>query len=147
MCVYLFQPQTCTSDVGIGLVSLFLILDCSTDQARRIQTMSSMRRSLDVSSALSSDDLAEYDIISEGQRSLESSIADLGLVDRIAPEVYEPAPSEVARARFMTPSLTPEDIQAYVRRELNPSGRLLVSEMSRTVRVYVDGQFDPVSTG
>ena len=42
-----------------------------------------MRRSIDSASVLSNDDMSEYDIISDGQQSLESSIADLGLVDKM----------------------------------------------------------------
>ena len=107
-----------------------------------------MRRSFDASSMLSSDDLADYDIISEGQRSLESSIADLGLVDRVAPEVREPPPSQGAQERFGTPTLTPEDIQAYVRRNLAGGGwREINDDVRKVVRVYVDGPFDPMNVG
>ena len=99
---------------------------------------------------LSSDDLADYDIISEGQRSLESSIADLGLAERPAQELREPPPSQSAIERFGTPSLAPEDIQAYVRRNLTGGGWREIDDddaRRRVVRVYVDGPFDPMSTG
>lgn len=105
-----------------------------------------MRRSMDVSSVLSSDDLADYDIISDGHRSLDSSIADLGLADRSTPEMKEPPPSQAARDRFGTPALTPEDIQTYVQRTLEASGRRLDSDL-RVIRVYADGTFDPMNAG
>ena len=102
---------------------------------------------MDVSSVLSSDDLADYDIISDGHRSLDSSIADLGLVDRSIPELREPPPTQAARERFGTPGLTPEDIQAYVHRALGVSWRQVDDEDLGVVRVYVDGLFDPMNTG
>ncbi|EKM49931.1 uncharacterized protein PHACADRAFT_264377 [Phanerochaete carnosa HHB-10118-sp] len=101
-----------------------------------------MRRSIDAMSAFSNDDFAEYDFVSEGQRSLESSIASLGLGGDNVAEIHEPAPSQAARATFITPSLTPEDIRAYVQRSLGPDGRIY-----KTVRVYVDGLFDPFTAG
>ena len=106
-----------------------------------------MRQSIDSASVLSNDDLADYDIISDGHRSLESSIADLGLVDRVALEVQEPPPSQAARERFGTPSLTPEDIRAYVRRALESIGRRLPEDDLKIFRVYIDGPFDPMSAG
>ena len=102
-----------------------------------------MRRSLDVLSVLSSDDLADYDIISEGQRSLESSIADLG-----PPPVRfaggEPAPPPAARERFgETVALGAEDVQAYVRRALQATTP--GTDAARVWRVYVDGVFGPLT--
>lgn len=101
-----------------------------------------MRRSIDASSVFSSDDFAEYDFVSEGQRSLESSIASLGLAGENVAEIHEPMPSQAARATFITPSLTPEDIHTYVQKSLGPDGRIY-----KTVRVYVDGLFDPFNAG
>ena len=78
-----------------------------------------MRRSLDALSVLSADDLADYDVISDGPRSMESSIADLGAPPRFAGS--EPAPLPSAREKFDTVTLTAEAIQAYVQRSLNAS--------------------------
>ncbi|KZT10093.1 uncharacterized protein LAESUDRAFT_722245 [Laetiporus sulphureus 93-53] len=103
-----------------------------------------MRRSVDVSSMLSTDDLADYDIISEGHRSLESSIADLGHVESSA-AIREPSPSRAARERFDTVGLSASEIQAHVQKAV-PSAAVAwrTSEGEpRTVRVYVDGIFDP----
>lgn len=109
--------------------------------------MSSMRRSLDASSVFS-DDLAEYDIISDGHRSLDSSIADLGLVDGLfaGRQPTEPPPSQAARELFSTPSLSAEDIRSNVRRALQANGGHVVED-DRIVRVYVDGRFDPMNAG
>ncbi|KAI0073265.1 hypothetical protein K474DRAFT_1666816 [Panus rudis PR-1116 ss-1] len=87
---------------------------------------------------MASDDLADYDVISDGTRSLESSIADLGLAERR--EIYEPPPSQTAKEKFITPALTATDIQAYVQKALEASGHPI--GQSRVVRVYVDGIFD-----
>lgn len=105
-----------------------------------------MRNSIDISSVLSSDDLADYDIISEGHRSLDSSIADLGLMDR---DIHEPPPSQAARDKFFTPSLSADDIQAHVQRAVGANGiNLMLREDSpRTVKVYVDGKFDTFNAG
>lgn len=100
-----------------------------------------MRRSVDTISVLSTDDLADYDVISDGPRSLESSIADLGHVDRPAGSLSEPPPLPSARERFATATLSAEDIQAYVQRAL---GHVESSE-GRTWRVYVDGVFGPLT--
>ncbi|CCL99664.1 uncharacterized protein FIBRA_01685 [Fibroporia radiculosa] len=104
-----------------------------------------MRRSLDGSSVLSSDDLSDYDVISDGHQSLESSIADLSHVGTDGADIREPSPSRPARDRFDTVGLSPADIQAYVRRALPPDAgaRYAADADSRTVRVYVDGVFDP----
>ncbi|KAI0954024.1 hypothetical protein AcV7_007380 [Taiwanofungus camphoratus] len=104
-----------------------------------------MRRSLDVSSVLSSDDLADYDVISDGHQSLESSIADLGHVDRSVADIREPSPLQAAKDRFDTIDLSADDIQGYVQR-LAPwavNGRRNGDGEQRMVRVYVDGVFDP----
>ncbi|OCH93633.1 hypothetical protein OBBRIDRAFT_789994 [Obba rivulosa] len=108
-----------------------------------------MRRSIDASSVLSYDDLADYDVISDGPRSLESSIADLALADGPGPAhsrgsahadaFYEPPPAPAARDAFDTAGLAPEEVQAYAQRALG--GR----KEAGTVRVYVDGAFDPLS--
>lgn len=93
-----------------------------------------MRRSIDSASVLSADDLSEYDIISDGQQSLESSIADLGLADK---PIYEPAPAKAATDLFKSPAFSAEDIQAYALAAVGILGR-------KVVRVYVDGVFDPI---
>ncbi|OSD03080.1 hypothetical protein PYCCODRAFT_1451939 [Trametes coccinea BRFM310] len=102
-----------------------------------------MRRSLDALSVFSTDDLADYDVISDGPRSLESSIADLGQAP-LRSAGSEPAPLPSAREKFDTVALTAEDIQAYVRRSLgsSASGR---GDEARTWRVYVDGVFGPLT--
>ncbi|KAH9935903.1 uncharacterized protein BXZ73DRAFT_89397 [Epithele typhae] len=101
-----------------------------------------MRRSLDALSVLSTDDLADYDVISDGPRSMESSIADLG-----APLPFagaEPAPLPSAREKFATVELTAEEIQTYVQRSLNASLAGGRGDDARTWRVYVDGMFGPL---
>ncbi|KIP10006.1 hypothetical protein PHLGIDRAFT_28695 [Phlebiopsis gigantea 11061_1 CR5-6] len=102
-----------------------------------------MRRSIDASSVFSNDDYAEYDFVSEGHRSLESSIADLSLGEDRTLDITEPPPSQTAKAVFGTPSLSAEDIQAYVHNVLGSELRT----HSGTVRVYVDGLFDPLNAG
>ncbi|KAI1796618.1 hypothetical protein LXA43DRAFT_566809 [Ganoderma leucocontextum] len=102
-----------------------------------------MRRSLDALSVLSADDLADYDVISDGPRSMESSIADLGTPPRFAGG--EPAPLPSARERFDTVTLTAEEIQAYVQRSLNASLAGGRGDDARTWRVYVDGVFGPLT--
>lgn len=111
---------------------------------------------MDASSVLS-DDLSDYDIISNSsQRSVESSIADLGHVPgKTASEVYEPSPSQVARDKFETVKLTASDVQTYVRKALDASPSQHSSESNflspmsenKTVRVYVDGVFDAFNAG
>lgn len=96
-----------------------------------------MRRSTDVLSVLSTDDLADYDVISDGPRSMESSIADLGQAPKYAGG--EPAPLPSAREKFGTVGLTAEDIQAHVQRSLG------AQPDARTWRVYVDGVFGPLT--
>jgi len=88
-----------------------------------------------------SDD--DFDIVSNpGQKSLESSIADLDHIPK--QEVHEPVPAQAAIEKFDTVNLTAADIQAYVRKALDSaSGRSVAYPMEhRTVRVYVDGTFD-----
>ncbi|KDQ61706.1 hypothetical protein JAAARDRAFT_31167 [Jaapia argillacea MUCL 33604] len=96
-----------------------------------------------------SDDFNDYDIISNGGRSLESSIDDLGHVGVTPVVIREPAPTEATKERLKTVSLSAEDIQGYVRRALEGSGNgRLVSESERKrVTVYVDGLFDGFSAG
>ena len=101
-----------------------------------------MRRSIDASSVFSNDDYAEYDFVSEGHRSLESSIADLGLGEERVVEITEPPPSQTAKAVFGTPSLSAEDIQAYVQKALGSEAQL-----NKIVRIYADGLFDPFNAG
>ncbi|GLB41783.1 putative cytidylyltransferase-like [Lyophyllum shimeji] len=92
-------------------------------------------------SALSDDD---YDVVSNpGQRSLESSMTDFGHVP--AQTVYEPPPSQAAREKFETVSWTAPEIQAYVRRALDPIPPASVD--GRTKRIYVDGSFDGFNAG
>jgi len=104
-----------------------------------------MRRSLDTSSVLSNDDLSDYDVISDGHRSLESSIADLSHVDTDAADIREPPPLQAARQRFDTVALSANDIQTYVQKASTSAANARWSgdEAARTVRVYVDGIFDP----
>ena len=110
-----------------------------------------MRRSMDSSSVLSNDDMSEYDIISDGQQSLESSIADLGLADKSLTTVHEPTPTRDAEELFGTPALTAEDIQSYVRSAIGGGDKALTRRMSdfgrKVLRVYVDGFFDPFDAG
>jgi choline-phosphate cytidylyltransferase len=108
----------------------------------------------DASSVLS-DDLSDYDVISNpGQRSVESSIADLDHIPALVPS--EPAISHAAREQFYTASLSAENIQAYVRKALclppSPNVEGQPSRTgngcdNRTLRVYVDGIFDGFNTG
>ena len=106
-----------------------------------------MRRSLDAASVLSSDDLeSDYDVISDGHHSLESSIADLGHVAGGAATIREPPPLQPAQERFDTVALSADDIQAYVQRAVPAAAsafkRTADGELC-TVRMYVDGVFDP----
>ncbi|KAK7686428.1 hypothetical protein QCA50_010652 [Cerrena zonata] len=105
-----------------------------------------MMRSIDAFSTLSSDDLADYDVISDGIRSLESSIADIGFQDRplASGELHEPPPSQKAKTTFGTPAFSAEDIQSYVERALGSSGSGTIrgNALTKPVRVYVDGSFD-----
>lgn len=88
-----------------------------------------------------SDD--DFDIVSNpGQRSLESSIADLDHIPK--QEVHEPVPAQAAVEKFDTVNLTATDIQTYVRNALDAvSGKSVAYPTEhKTVRVYVDGTFD-----
>ena len=108
-----------------------------------------MMRSMDALSTLSSDDLADYDIISDGIRSLESSVADIGSPNKAltsgAVSASEPPPSQKAETTFGTPAFSPENIQSYVERALGSSGgtgTVRGNAVIKPVRVYVDGPFD-----
>lgn len=100
---------------------------------------------MDTSSVLSDED---YDVISNpGQRSLESSIADFGHIAS-AHGVREIPPTEAARDALSTVSLSPADIQSWVRAVIDSSAAASGRNGSsypldhRTLRVYVDGVFD-----
>lgn len=99
---------------------------------------------MDSSSVLSDED---YDVISNpGQRSLESSIADLHHIPALT--TYELPPSNAARERFSTVALSPVEIQAYVQNALNASGAGKSYPRDHiTLRVYVDGIFDVLTAG
>lgn len=84
---------------------------------------------MDASSVLS-DDLSDYDVISDpGRRSFDSSIADFTFT------VTEPPPTPEAYNKFATVRLTAADIQSAHRLD------------NRTKRVYVDGIFDIFNVG
>lgn len=117
------------------------------------------------SDASVSDDLRDYDIISDaGPPSLESSLADFGSAMPSTPR--EIPPSAEARSRFDTAAMGAEDVQAAVQRTVrtksgagngngngNGTGTVRRSmsrdpaERERTVRVYVDGVFDVLHVG
>ncbi|KAG1804477.1 uncharacterized protein BJ212DRAFT_887882 [Suillus subaureus] len=98
---------------------------------------------MDSSSVLSDDD---YDVISNpGQRSLESSIADLHHIPSLT--TYELPPSDAARERLSAVALNPVDIQAYVQNALKVSSAGKYPRDNRTLRVYVDGVFDVLTVG
>lgn len=98
---------------------------------------------MDSSSVLSDED---YDVISNpGQRSLESSIADLHHIP--ASTTYELSPSDAAKERFNTVALSPVEIQAYVQNALNASSAGKYPRDHITLRVYVDGIFDVLTAG
>lgn len=99
---------------------------------------------MDTSSVLSDED---YDVISNpGQRSLESSVTDFNHV--LGSPIREIPPTDAARHSLSTVSLTPVDIQAYVRTALSTAtGRGVKYPADRTVRVYVDGVFDVLDAG
>ena len=95
---------------------------------------------MDTSSVLSDED---YDVISiPGQRSLESSIADLS--------VREIPPTQAACKTLSTASLSPTDIQTWVRGVIDAANGRSGSSYPhehRTVRVYLDGVFDTLTAG
>lgn len=107
-------------------------------------------------SEVTSDDLNDYDVISSGHRSLDSSVADLSasnagadstggahvLLHLATPAPREPAPTQLARDLFDTPGLSAGDVQSHVGRAV---GRERDAE--REVRVYVDGVFDVFHAG
>lgn len=98
---------------------------------------------MDNSSVLSDED---YDVISNpGQRSLESSIADLHHIPALT--TYELPPSDAAQERLSTVALSPADIQAYVRNAVDAFGVGKYPRDNRTLRVYVDGVFDVLTAG
>jgi len=94
-----------------------------------------------MNASVTSDDLAEYDIISEGPRSLESSLADL------TTEIAEPTPLQAAKDKFETVGLDSEDIQAYVRKALEGKPGAADIKERKLMRVYVDGTFDGLHAG
>ncbi|KAF8075004.1 cholinephosphate cytidylyltransferase [Lyophyllum atratum] len=90
-----------------------------------------------VSSSVLSDD--DYDVVSNpGQRSVESSMTDFGHIP--AQTVHEPPPSQIARDKFETVSLTAPEIQVYTPGQ-PPSAD------GKMKRVYVDGIFDGFNAG
>ena len=103
------------------------------------------------SEASVSDDLGEYDVISDA--GLESSLTDLGFaLPREIP------PSSEAKKLFETSTLSTDDVQAYTQRLLRTKSgtgegagtvrRGISHDLSdRTVRVYVDGVFDNLNVG
>lgn len=113
------------------------------------------------SDASVSDDLRDYDVISDaGPPSLESSLADF--VSTLPSTPREIPPSAEARSRFDTAAMGAEDVQASVQRTVrtksgagngNGTGTVRRSmsrdpaERERTVRVYVDGLFDVLHVG
>ena len=101
---------------------------------------------MDSSSVFSDED---YDVISNpGQRSLESSVADFGHI--AAHGVREIPPARAACEALSTASLSPTDIQSWVRNVIDTAnGRNGASYPPdhRTVRVYLDGVFDVLTAG
>ena len=126
--------------------------------------------------ASASDDLNDYDVISDHDpRSLESSVADLRLDSpaqqpsaststwlsaggqsqshsRLFPE---PNISDEARRLYETAELSAEDIQSHVQRSVVGSGEAFAShggtvkkrEKEKAVRIYVEGVFDFPNVG
>lgn len=110
------------------------------------------RRDSTYAASVASEDLSDYDVISSaGLRSLESSVDDLTLAQRVADGAApsEPSPAQTAREKFATTNLKPEDVQAYVQKALERAGLGERKEIweRRTVRVYVDGLFDVFHAG
>ncbi|KAF9221351.1 hypothetical protein BS17DRAFT_262756 [Gyrodon lividus] len=100
---------------------------------------------MDNSSVLSDED---YDVISNpGQRSLESSIADFSHI--AVQSIREIPPTEAARETLSTTTLSPADIQAWVRGVMDSANARSVSYPTdnRAIRVYVDGVFDVLTAG
>lgn len=91
-----------------------------------------------------SDDLHDYDVISAGHISPESSIADLGQ----APVVQEIPPSPAAKELYETVLYSSDQIQDYVSKFVN--GSVAIKSpfiLEKAVRVYVDGLFDVLHVG
>lgn len=101
---------------------------------------------MDSSSVLSDED---YDVISNpGQRSLESSIADITHI--AAHGVRDIPPTNAACDTLSTASLSPTDIQNWVRDAIDTANARSGSSYPpdhRTVRVYLDGVFDILTAG
>lgn len=98
------------------------------------------------------DDLRDYDVISDSTpRSLESSIADLDSPTLAGTRpAREIPPTAEARRVFETSAYTPEEIRAYVQRNVVTSRRSRSrdpSEREKAIRVYVDGVFDVLHAG
>ncbi|KAJ4473873.1 cholinephosphate cytidylyltransferase [Lentinula aciculospora] len=101
---------------------------------------------MDASSVLS-DDLSDYDVVSDpGRHSLESSVADLNL-----DPTSEPPPVQEAYDKFATTRLTASEIQASTRASLGLApvvpNRTSHDKDNRIKRVYVDGLFDIFNVG
>ncbi len=107
---------------------------------------------MDASSVLS-DDLSDYDVISDpGRHSLDSSMADFGMLT----PANEPPPAQEAFDKLPTVRLSANEIQSYVRSTLGlapaPSPATKARRMSqgwdnKTRRIYVDGVFDMFNAG
>ncbi|KAK7060907.1 hypothetical protein VNI00_000640 [Paramarasmius palmivorus] len=110
---------------------------------------------MDASSVLS-DDLSDYDVISDpGHRSLDSSIADM-----LPGTITEPPPTQEAQEKFATVRLTAQEIQNNTRTALGISTPIhtgngtiksrrqsLSTDQHRTKRIYVDGIYDGFNAG
>ena len=100
-----------------------------------------------------SDDLSDYDVISDaGHASADSSLADFDHIPAQVPA--EPAIPQAARDHFYTASLSPANVQAYVRKALGLNGVGCETPpanghdvQNKTMRVYVDGVFDVFDVG
>ena len=91
-----------------------------------------------------SDDLHDYDVISAGHISPESSVADLGLL----PAIHELVPSQIAREKFDTLNFSSDQIQEYVSKAVNGSAPVRSPFIfDKAVRVYVDGLYDVFHVG
>lgn len=140
-CVYIFASVHSQPRSGIRLVHPDGVRPASQVnlQPHRRAACTMMRRSIDAISVLS-DDLADYDIISDGQRSLESSITDLGGTG-CGQKLREPPSTEEAKDIFRTAGSSADEIQDYVQRSLG--GTRLKEGVAR---VYVDGFWDKLQT-
>jgi choline-phosphate cytidylyltransferase len=112
-------------------------------------------------SVLSDDGESDYDVVSnpdQDRRDESFSVADLsnsttyGHVP-VSP-VLEPPPTHAAREKLDTVGLSETDIQSFVAKALDsstPDGTLerevAIATEGRTLRVYVDGIFDPWNAG